>query len=141
VPILQLSLKSGYDPAAHLAAGRALAPLRDEGVLVVGSGLSYHNLHERGPSRGPASREFEAWLTTALVDAPMEERSELLLDWEKAPSARASHPEEDHLIPLLVAVGAAERDHGVRTYHEDEFVGALSVSSYRFGPTAVEQRI
>jgi aromatic ring-opening dioxygenase catalytic subunit (LigB family) len=140
VPIVQLSITRRYDPAGHLAAGQALAPLRDEGVLIVGSGLSYHNLHDRtGAWRGPASREFEAWLTAALVDGPLEERTEKLVDWEKAPSARACHPEEDHLIPLMVAVGAAEHDSGVRTYHEDAFAGVLSVSSYRFGALPGEQ--
>jgi aromatic ring-opening dioxygenase catalytic subunit (LigB family) len=136
VPILQLSLKSGYDPAAHLAAGRALAPLRDEGVLIVGSGFSYHNLGEFGPSGARASAEFEAWLTGAVVDGPLAERTQALLGWEKAPSARASHPAEDHLIPLMVAVGAAEGERGVRTYYDTEFFGgSLTSASYRFGPT------
>ncbi len=134
VPILQLSIKHSYDPADHLAAGRALAPLRDEDVLIVGSGLSYHNLRDFGASGGRASREFDRWLTAALVDAPLEERTELLLDWDRAPSARHSHPSEDHLIPLMVAVGAAEHDPGVRFYHENEFMGSITSSSYRFGP-------
>lgn len=133
VPILQLSIKHDYDPAAHLAAGRALAPLRDEGVLIIGSGLSYHNLREFGSSGAVASREFDKWLTEALVDSTTARRSELLLEWEKAPSARRSHPAEDHLIPLMVAVGAAEHDAGTRTYHEDGFMGAITSSSYRFG--------
>ncbi len=134
VPILQLSLKKGYDPAAHLAAGRALAPLRDEGVLIVGSGFTYHNLRNFGPGGAPASDEFERWLTATLVEGPVERRTELLLDWETAPSARASHPSEDHLIPLMVAVGAAEDEAGVRTYHDVAFMGSLTSSSYRFGP-------
>jgi aromatic ring-opening dioxygenase catalytic subunit (LigB family) len=136
VPIVQLSLQHGYDPGAHLAVGRALAPLRDEGVLIVGSGFSYHNLAEFGPNGARASAEFEAWLTAAVVDAPLDERTELLIGWEKAPSARASHPAEDHLIPLMVAVGAAEADDGVRTYYDTEFFGgSLTSASYRFGPT------
>lgn len=139
VPILQLSIKRGYDPAEHLAAGRALAPLRDEGVLIVGSGLSYHNLRAFGTAGAQASREFDAWLGAALVDAPNDERTRLLLDWDQAPSARMSHPSEDHLIPLMVVVGAAEHDAGVRTYHQDDFMGAVSASSYRFGPTPLEQ--
>lgn len=134
VPILQLSLVHGYDPAAHLEAGRALAPLRDEGVLIVGSGLSYHNLRFLGPAGGPASRAFDRWLTHAVVESPPERRTELLLDWEKAPAARDAHPREDHLVPLLVAVGAAEDETAEVTYHEDAFAGAISVSSYRFGP-------
>lgn len=134
VPVLQLSIKHGYDAAAHLAAGRALAPLRDEGVLIVGSGLSYHNLRALGPAGGPASRAFDQWLTHAVVESSPEQRTQLLLDWEKAPSARDAHPAEDHLIPLLVAVGAAEDEPAELTYHEDTFAGAISASSYRFGP-------
>jgi aromatic ring-opening dioxygenase catalytic subunit (LigB family) len=139
VPILQLSLKKGYDPAAHVAAGRALAPLRDEGVLIVGSGFTYHNLGDFGPSGARASDRFEQWLTATLVDGPIDQRTEHLLDWEDAPSARESHPSEDHLIPLMVAVGAAEAEHGVRTYHDVAFMGSLTSASYRFGPTPSEQ--
>jgi aromatic ring-opening dioxygenase catalytic subunit (LigB family) len=135
VPILQLSIKKGYDPAAHLAAGRALAPLRDEGVLIVGSGFTYHNMQNFGPAGARASYEFGEWLAAVLVDAQLDQRTEMLLRWDEAPAARASHPSEDHLIPLMVAVGAAEDARGVRTYHQDDFFGSLSSSSYRFGPT------
>jgi aromatic ring-opening dioxygenase catalytic subunit (LigB family) len=136
VPVLQLSIRSDYDAEAHLAAGRALAPLRDEGVAVVASGLSYHNLRRFGPAGERPSREFDAWLTEALCGAAGGERSAKLRRWAEAPSAREAHPEEDHLVPLLVAVGAAEGEAGERVYHEDSFFGALTVSSYRFGPAA-----
>lgn len=132
VPVLQLSLRRGYDPAAHLAAGRALAPLRDEGVLIVGSGLSYHNLRLMGPESGPPSLAFDTWLTSALVDAPPAERTAALLRWEQAPSARTAHPSEDHLVPLMVAVGAAEDEPGSRSYHES-MPGSFTSSSFRFG--------
>lgn len=134
VPIVQLSLKAGYDPAEHLAVGRALAPLRDEGVVILGSGLSYHNLRDFGPGGAVASRAFEQWLTDALVGTSGDDRSDRLLHWEAAPSARHSHPAEDHLIPLLVAVGAAESDAGERIYHESTFMGSITSASYRFGP-------
>jgi len=133
VPILQLSIRDDYDPAAHLAAGRALAPLRDDGVLIVGSGFTYHNMRSFGQAGTRASREFEEWLTANLVDEPVATRSRRLIDWDTAPSARASHPSEDHLIPLMVAVGAAETEPGVRIYHQDDFMGTISSSSYRFG--------
>jgi aromatic ring-opening dioxygenase catalytic subunit (LigB family) len=133
VPIVQLSIKHSYDPAEHLAVGRALAPLRDEGVLIVGSGFSFHNLRLLGPSGAAPSREFDEWLTAALVGASPEERTRLLVDWAHAPSARVAHPAEDHLIPLMVAVGAAEHEPGIRSYHEDRLMGAVSSSSYRFG--------
>jgi aromatic ring-opening dioxygenase catalytic subunit (LigB family) len=133
VPILQLSLKHGYDPDAHLAVGRALSALRDEDVLVFASGFSYHNLANFGPSGAAASRSFDAWLTHATVAVPPHERLELLRHWDKAPSARAAHPAEDHLAPLFVALGAAEDEPGVRFYHQEDFWGSLTSSSYRFG--------
>jgi aromatic ring-opening dioxygenase catalytic subunit (LigB family) len=132
VPVVQLSLKQGYDPEEHLAIGRALAPLRDEGVLIVGSGLSFHNLRMFGPAaRGP-STAFDAWLDETLSNRP-QERSKRLREWESAPSARLAHPEEDHFIPLMVAVGAAEDEQATRVYHENDFMGGVTASSYRFG--------
>lgn len=136
VPVLQLSTRSDYDPEAHLAAGRALAPLRDEGVLIVGSGLSYHNLRQLGPQGRHPSREFDAWLTEAVCASVGEDRNGKLREWIRAPSARLAHPEEDHLIPLMVAVGAAEGEAGESVYHEDSFFGGVTVSSYRFGRVA-----
>ncbi len=137
VPVLQLSIRSDYDVEAHLAAGRALAPLRDEGVLIVGSGLSYHNLRRIGPAGQHPSQEFDGWLTETLCGSVGAARSEQLRRWTAAPLARLAHPEEDHLIPLMVAVGAAEGESAERVYHEDSFFGALAVSSYRFGTPAV----
>ena len=138
VPVLQLSIRQDYNVDAHLAAGRALAPLRDEDVLIVGSGLSYHNLRLFGPSGKHPSREFDTWLTEALCQSTGEERDNQLRHWTTAPSARLAHPGEDHLVPLMVTVGAAELEPGVRVYHEDSFFGALTVSSYRFGVTPVD---
>ena len=135
VPVVQLSIRADFDPAAHLAAGRALAPLRGEGVLIVGSGLpSYHNLGRMGPDSAEPSRAFDTWLTEAMVDHVGTERSERLLTWAEAPGARIAHPREDHFLPLLVAVGAAEADAAVRDYHEgDSFGGHTASSGYRLG--------
>lgn len=133
VPIVQLSVRAGYDPAEHLAVGQALAPLRDDGVLIVGSGLSFHNMRAFGAAGSDASQEFDTWLTDTLTASSPAIRSDRLVGWEDAPSARLAHPAEDHLIPLMVAVGAAGNDAGVRTYHQDDFMGAVSASSYRFG--------
>ena len=131
VPVVQLSLKQGYDPGEHLAVGRALAPLRDEGVLIVGSGLSWHNLRMFGPAAKPHSAAFDAWLHQALV-APAQERTERIKRWDAAPSARLAHPQEDHLVPLFVALGAAEGEAATRVYHEEGFMGGVTASSYRF---------
>jgi aromatic ring-opening dioxygenase catalytic subunit (LigB family) len=140
VPIVQLSLRAGYDPAEHLALGRALAPLRDEGVLIVGSGLSYHNLRHFGPQARDVSKAFDDWLDRVLVGADPAARTEALLRWDAAPAARIAHPREDHLVPLMVAVGAAGSEPGFRVYHEDAFMGGLAVSSFRFGAAAGDAR-
>lgn len=135
IPVVTLSLAvrrdGSYDPELHLAAGRALAPLRDEGVLILGSGMSFHNL--RGfmrPESLQASNDFDAWLTKA-VEAPPAERDGLLKLWENAPYARFSHPREEHLIPLMVTAGAAGADLGQRVF-TDEPMG-VRISAYRFG--------
>ena len=132
VPVVQLSIKRGYDPQEHLAAGRALAPLRDEGVLIVGSGLSYHNLRAFGAAARAPSEAFDGWLAQAL-GSPPHARSQALREWAKAPSARMAHPQEDHFIPLMVAAGAAGNDPATRVYHERDFMGGVTASSYRFG--------
>jgi aromatic ring-opening dioxygenase catalytic subunit (LigB family) len=133
VPILQLSIRADYDPAAHLEAGRALAPLRAEGVLIVASGLSYHNMRGFNAAGAEASRQFDAWLTRTLCEESPQDRAADLAKWQDAPAARQAHPREDHLIPLMVAVGAAENEKGHSVYHEDSFLGGVTVSSFRFG--------
>ena len=136
VPVVQVSLKAGYDPAEHFALGRALAPLRDEGVLIVGSGLSYHNLRQFGPGAKEVSKTFDDWLQQAVVASTPQEREKRLLDWSKAPAARQAHPQEDHLIPLMVAVGAAEGEKAAVVYHEENLFGGVTATSFRFGAAA-----
>ena len=123
----------GFDPLTHIKAGRALAPLRDEGVVIIGSGLSYHNLRQFGPAGRVASHDFDGWLQHTLLALPPAEREAALLHWDSAPSARMAHPREEHLVPLMVALGAAEQEAAACVYHEDEFFGHLAVSSFRFG--------
>ncbi|NRR33806.1 dioxygenase [Oxalobacteraceae bacterium] len=132
MPIVQLSLKRGLDPLTHLEVGRALTPLRREGVLIIGSGLSYHNLRAFNAHGGQASHQFDAWLRQTMALAPAE-RTAQILEWEAAPAARIAHPREEHLLPLMVALGAAEQDAATVPYHEDDFFGSLAVSSFRFG--------
>ena len=133
VPVLELSMRVGYDPQEHMALGRALAPLRDEGVLILGSGLSYHNLRQFGPAARAPSAAFDQWLQQTLVASSPQARIQGLLDWSAAPGARAAHPREDHLLPLMVAVGAAADEPGRCVYHQDDFFGGISVSSFMFG--------
>jgi aromatic ring-opening dioxygenase catalytic subunit (LigB family) len=130
IPVVTLSLATSLDPALHLAAGRALAPLRDEGVLIVGSGMSFHNL--RGyfrPEAPERAQAFDTWLTHA-VEQPAPERDALLTAWRNAPFAAYAHPREEHLIPLLVAAGAGGEAPGKRIF-TDNPMGA-TISAYRF---------
>jgi aromatic ring-opening dioxygenase catalytic subunit (LigB family) len=131
VPVVQLSLKRGLDPAEHLAVGRALAPLRNEGVLILGSGFSFHNLRLYGGQGREPSAAFDAWLQHALPSP--EGRAERLQAWSRAPAARLAHPREEHLLPLMVAAGAAEADAASCNYHETDFMGGVTASSFRFG--------
>lgn len=133
VPVLQVSLKSGLDPAQHVALGRALAPLRDEGVLIVGSGMSYHNLHRLGEQAKVPSESFDRWLHASLLGLAGAERVARLVDWTSAPSARDAHPREEHLIPLMVALGAAANEPATCIYQESDLFGGVRASSFRFG--------
>lgn len=133
MPTVQLSLLRSLDPLEHVRLGRALAPLREQNVLIVGSGLSYHNLRAFGPAGKAPSAAFDAWLAQTLAIADPDRRIEALCDWQSAPAARQAHPREEHLIPLMVALGAAAAEPVSRVYHETDFIGTLTVSSYRFG--------
>lgn len=131
VPTIQLSLQEGLDPARHVAIGRALAPLRDEGVLLVGSGMSYHNMRGFNHAQGLADSEvFDAWLQRAASSEPGE-RDAALTGWTSAPAARRVHPREEHLLPLMVMAGAAGADRGRVTY-SDRF-GGVRITAVQFG--------
>lgn len=137
IPTVQLSLRSDLDPEAHLAAGRALAPLRDEGVLIIGSGNTYHNLQvmlgamRSGTADGVRGLDFDRWLTDAVTQENPADRDRMLAGWSRAPGARDAHPREEHLVPLHVVAGAAGPDRGVKTL-EDHVMGAVE-SAFRFG--------
>ncbi len=132
VPVVQLSLHSSLDPELHLRIGDALKPLRSEGVLIAGSGMTYHNLRMMGPEAREPSRRFDAWLAETLASPPAERRTRLI-NWHEAPAARLAHPREEHLLPLHVVVGAAGDDGASRIYFEENLLGTMAVSSYRFG--------
>lgn len=130
VPVVQMSLHATLDPALHVAAGKALAPLREEGVLVLGSGMSFHNLRAMGDPRvaGP-STEFDRWLVES-AEAEPPTRAERLAAWEQAPWARLCHPREEHLLPLMIAAGASAEP-GVHDYGELVLGGAVSAFRFR----------
>lgn len=131
IPLLQLSLRADLDPAAHIAAGRALACLREEGVLIVGSGMSFHNLRERGPAVVAHAAAWDAALTDAVTDPDPGRRAARIIDWQSLPHAAFAHPREEHLLPLMVALGAGGDDPAVRD-HCSQVMG-WTVSGYRFG--------
>ncbi len=131
IPILQLSLQAGLDPAHHLAIGRALRPLRDENIAIIGSGLSFHNLRDLGnPALNGPAAEFDQWLTHSLCESPPLERAAALRRWAAAPHARACHPREEHLMPLMVAAGAAAEDPGRHVFAGH--IWGKAVSAYQF---------
>ena len=132
VPVVQLSLQRGLDPDAHLAIVLALRPLREEGVLILGSGQTYHNM--RGFFRGggaadPAAEAFDGWLRQAMIDGAG--RDEALIRWEDAPGARDAQPHEDHFLPLMVAAGAASGEPGAVHFHGHAL--GKPISGFRFG--------
>ena len=136
VPALQLSVQPQADAAAHLALGRALRPLLDEGVLVLGSGSATHNLRAldwRGGDGPPAdwSTGFADWLTDRVTAGD----AAAAADWLKqAPYARMAHPTDDHFMPLPVAWGAAGEGARGSLLHDSYMMGSLGMQAYRFDP-------
>jgi aromatic ring-opening dioxygenase catalytic subunit (LigB family) len=131
MPVVQLSMKKTLDPREHLLAGWALARLREEGVLIIGSGQSYHNLRDWRPGDAKRAVVFDAWLRRTLLESSPQARREALARWKRAPAARAAHPREDHLIPLMVTAGAAGKDPATCIYGER--LHGAAASSFRFG--------
>lgn len=131
IPIVMLSMRHDLDPAFHLQVGRVLAPLRDDNVLIIGSGLSYHNMNAFMTSAAlNTSKVFDDWLRAACTADPATRRDRLT-HWENAPSARAAHPREEHLLPLMVCAGAGLDDPG-----SQPFTGVAMnawISAFAFG--------
>lgn len=112
IPVVQLSLLGSLNPQAHIDLGKAIASLREQGVLIIGSGMSFHNMHaffSGNSSSTQRSLLFAQWLTQTLTaeDLTPAIREQRLVDWKAAPEARFSHPREEHLLPLHVCFGAA----------------------------------
>jgi 4,5-DOPA dioxygenase extradiol len=135
LPVLQVSMPT-LDPALLFEVGRRLAPLRDEGVLIVGSGFTTHNLHEtdlRRPSDQlpPTwSSEFDDWAERTLANQDIDS----LLDFlHKAPAARLAHPRTEHFAPLFVSLGAAESSLDRTSSVVDGFWYGLSKRSWQLG--------
>lgn len=133
VPVVAVSLQAGLDPDAHLAMGAALAPLRDEGILLIGSGSSYHNVRVGGPAGAPAAQAFDDWLQDTLSTGGVR-RAQGLRAWSRAPGALVAHPREEHLLPLHVVAGAAADEPGRAFF--DESVRGTKRSCWIFGAGA-----
>ena len=131
IAVAQLSVQR-RDAAHHLAVGRALAPLAEDGVLVLGSGNATHNLAERGRRDAPPvawARAFHDWLV-ATIEAGDEAA---LVDWlARAPEARRNHPTPDHYLPLVVAFGAAGPGARGCLLHDAFLYGSLSMAAFAF---------
>ena len=132
IPVLQVSMPT-LDPARLLSLGRRLAPLREEGVLIVGSGFTTHNLREMSPQahgRAPSwSVEFDDWVNRAVAEHDVD----ALVDFgNKAPAATIAHPRSDHFAPLFVALGAALDDHRSSLSTVDGFWHGLAKRSFQF---------
>ncbi|MCU7975836.1 dioxygenase [Shewanella sp. SW36] len=126
IPVVQMSLVHSLDPKIHITIGEALAPLRDQGVLIVGSGMSFHNMRAFFSSDltvQSRSAEFDHWLTQTLTaSVSSAEVKAALTHWQSAPEARFSHPREEHLLPLHVCFGAG---HNGSSHAERNFNGIL----------------
>jgi len=132
IPCVQLSLVEGLDPATHIAVGKALASLRSQDVLVLGSGFSFHNLRAFFSSHpgqhDPGNVAFQQWLIDACTAEGLSStgREQKLIAWENAPSARYCHPREEHLLPLHVCYGIAGSP--AKVVFDGEVLGKRSVA-------------
>jgi aromatic ring-opening dioxygenase catalytic subunit (LigB family) len=132
IPVVQVSLHSSLDPAFHQRMGAALKTLRDDNILILGSGISFHNMQILMQCSDPNghSKQFDTWLTNTCCAEPSV-RKERLANWSQAPSAKICHPREEHLIPLMVAESAADNDIGSNVF--TDCVMGVNVSGYQFG--------
>ncbi|MGJ4930276.1 DODA-type extradiol aromatic ring-opening family dioxygenase [Bradyrhizobium sp. HKCCYLS2038] len=136
IPVMQLSIQTEQGPAHHLALGRALAPLRDEGVLIIGSGSFTHNLGEFRKRRldidDPAPSwvvDFADWVHQAAIEGRVDD----LVNYRHlAPHARENHPTDEHFLPLFAALGAAGEGARVERLHNSANYGVLRMDVYAF---------
>jgi aromatic ring-opening dioxygenase catalytic subunit (LigB family) len=131
IPSLQLSLLHSLNPTAHIALGKALRELMYENILVIGSGFSFHNMKAfswQGLNKpDPDNETFQNWLIeTCTGPLSQSEREQLLIEWQKAPSARYCHPREEHLLPLHVCLGMADKP--ASKIFDDYILGKRSVA-------------
>ncbi|GKV25405.1 hypothetical protein SLEP1_g34852 [Rubroshorea leprosula] len=134
IPVCQLSVMPEKDGTYHYNLGKALAPLKEEGVLIIGSGSATHNLRALKQDAGdgsvvPWALAFDTWLKDALLEGRHEDVNRYE---EKAPYAKMAHPWPEHFYPLHVALGAASEDAKGKLIHHSWSLGSLSYASYQF---------
>ncbi|WCJ30588.1 4 5-DOPA dioxygenase extradiol [Euphorbia peplus] len=133
IPVCQLSIQSKKDGSYHYNMGRALAPLKEEGILIIGSGATTHNLRALQSSHASSTPswalEFDTWLRDALLQGRYDDVNHF---YEKAPHGKMAHPMADHFYPLHVAMGAAGENAKAKQIHSSWSNGSLSYSSYKF---------
>ena len=135
VPVVQLSIDSRKDAAYHFRLGELLRPLREEGVLILGSGSATHNLSHaiHAPQNAPLvdwANTFREWLAKTIESG---HRDDLANYRAVAPDAYRNHPTEEHFLPLLCALGATDPDEPRRRVHRSDTYGALAMDAYLFG--------
>ncbi len=134
IPVTQLSIQPSFSTSYHLQLGRALAPLRQEGILILASGTTTHNLRAFGQYDFDATppewvQGFDDWLAEAIATHNID----ALLDYRKqAPHAIQNHPSEEHLLPLYVALGAGGEQTTATQLHTSFTYGVLSMAAYAF---------
>ena len=130
VPVVQVSVQTELGPRHHLALGRALAPLANEGVLILGSGHMTHNLRERRDGApAPYAREFQDWVKQRIDGRALDE----LADYRKlTPNGVRAHPTDEHFLPLFVALGAAGENYKARRLYDGIETGTLAMDAYLF---------
>jgi aromatic ring-opening dioxygenase catalytic subunit (LigB family) len=135
IPCIQISLSSSLDAAVHVNIGKALAALKKENLLVLGSGFSFHNIQvmmsKTGSKIDPRNQSFEDWLVETCSEKSLSEaeREQRLVNWQEAPYARYCHPREEHLLPLQVCYGMAQA--AARKVFQEPIAGFLS-SAYQW---------
>jgi len=133
IPVVQLSLVSNLDPKSHIDLGKAISSLSANGVLIIGSGFSFHNMQAwqrnmimKDPKTLQKSQEFDLWLNKSVLedDQPRQKIHENIVNWAQAPNARFAHPREEHLLPLLVCMGAAQgAQYSAKNIFNESFLG------------------
>lgn len=132
IPIVQVSLHHSLDPQIHLQMGEILSPLRNENILIIGSGMSYHNLPYLFSGKETAfADQFHDWLTDIVTNPDISQRNQSLANWLQAQGARSNHPREEHLLPLMVVAGAAGQDQSICIF-KDRIINK-PIAGFQFG--------